>query len=152
MATKTKTGRTPWTFREPGMATTSDMARQSAAIPIRNGQVCMVTSRSGRRMVIPKGNLEPNKTAGEIALQEAWEEAGLVGILSPEPVGSYLYEKAGVTCHVLVFLLTVTRAAEAWPERMMRERTWVDFPEAIQRTEEADLRELLGALMLREPK
>jgi len=117
--------------------------RQSAVIPVRQRQVCMVNSRSGRRWVIPKGNLEPNKTAGEVALQEAWEEAGLVGILSPEPLGSYFYEKAGLTCHVLVYWMLVTQVGDDWPERTQRERAWISFPEAVLRAEEAGLRELL---------
>lgn len=129
------------------IATATGTIHQAAAIPIRDGQVCMVTSRSGKRWVVPKGNLEPNKTTGEVALLEAWEEAGLVGVLHPDLVGSYLYEKAGVTCHVLVYLMVVTQMAEEWPERNLRERIWVGFPEAILRTEETGLREILRALM-----
>ena len=81
------------------MPDTPGTLQQAAAIPVRMGQVCLVTSRSGKRWVIPKGCLEPGKTAGEIALQEAWEEAGIVGVLQPDPVGSYLYDKAGITCN-----------------------------------------------------
>lgn len=109
----------------------------------------MVTSRGGKRWVVPKGNLEPGKSSGEIALLEAWEEAGLVGILQPDPLGSYLYEKAGLTCHVLVYLMQATQVAEEWPERNLRERVWLTFPEAILRTEETGLRELLRTLMNR---
>jgi len=69
------------------MTDTPDYIRQAAAIPIRSGQICLVTSSSGKRWVIPKGMIEPGTTAGQIALQEAWEEAGLVGVLRPEPVG-----------------------------------------------------------------
>src|SRR5271166_7165657 len=98
----------------------SGLIRQSAAIPLRDGQICLVTSRSGKRWVIPKGCLEPGMTAGEIALQEAWEEAGLSGVLQNEPVGSYIYEKAGATYHVTVFLMHVTDAADDWPERGIR--------------------------------
>ena len=78
------------------------------------------TSSSRRRWVIPKGIIDPGQTAGETALQEAWEEAGLTGVLKPEPLGSFLYEKYGGTCHVTVFLMTVTDAAEDWPERALR--------------------------------
>ena len=108
------------------MATAADWIRQAAAIPVRGQQLCLVTSSSGKRWVIPKGLMEPGKTAGEIALQEAWEEAGLVGVLRPEPVGSYLYQKWGGTYHVTVFLLQVTEAAEDWPEHDLRERCWVE--------------------------
>lgn len=96
------------------------LVRQAAAVPIRNGQVCLVSSRSGKRWVVPKGCMEPGKTASEVALQEAWEEAGLAGVLRPEPIGSYVYEKDGATCHVIVFYLEVTTAADSYPESAYR--------------------------------
>src|SRR5690242_13544393 len=104
------------------VATASDCIHQAAAIPVRGARVCLVTSSSGNRWVIPKGHLEPDKTAGQVALQEAWEEAGLVGVLRPEPVGSYLYSKFSNLYHVTVFVLEVTEAAEEWPERTLRQR------------------------------
>src|SRR6516165_8033869 len=125
------------------MPTSSGLIRQSGAIAISDGRICVVSSRSGKRWVVPKGCMEPGKTAAEIALQEAWEEAGLVGVLQPEPVGSYFYEKAGFTCHVTVFLMTVTDMAEDWPERAVRERRWLSVPQALQRIEDAGLRELI---------
>src|SRR2546423_4348484 len=108
------------------MATTPGTLQQAAAIPVRLGQVCLITSRNGKRWVVPKGCLEPGKTAAEIALQEAWEEAGLVGVLQPDPVGTYLYQKAGFTCHVTIFVMIVTDTAERWPEDDFRQRCWLD--------------------------
>jgi 8-oxo-dGTP pyrophosphatase MutT (NUDIX family) len=132
------------------MATAPDTLLQAGAIPLRMGQVCLVTSRNGKRWVIPKGCLELGKTAGEIALQEAWEEAGLVGLLHPEPVGSYLYDKGGITCHVLVYLLHVTEIRDQYPEQGFRERCWVSPSEAVNRIEDRGLREILrGALATR---
>jgi 8-oxo-dGTP pyrophosphatase MutT (NUDIX family) len=125
------------------MASTPRSVRQAAVIPVRNGQVCVVTSSRGKRWVIPKGLIDPGKTAGEAALQEAWEEAGLAGLLSAEPVGSYLYEKYGTTCHVIVFVLLVQAVAEEWPERDLRQRDWLPAAEAIERMEEPDLRGLM---------
>ena len=106
-------------------------------------QVCLVTSRSGRRWVVPKGCLEPGKTSGEIALQEAWEEAGLSGILQQEPIGSYVYVKANLTYHVTVFVMMVAEVLDDWPERGRRERVWLTVPDAMERVEEYGLRELL---------
>jgi len=129
------------------MTTASGTLQQAAAIPLKMGQVCVVNSRNGKRWVIPKGCLEPGKTASEIALQEAWEEAGLVGVLQPDPVGSYLYDKAGVTCHVLVFVLHVTQICDHWPEETFRERDWLTPAQAVARIEDRGLREILrGAL------
>ena len=61
--------------------------RQAAAIPIRDGMVCMVTSRSGRRWVLPKGKIESRQTPAQAAAAEAWEEAGLTGRLGERTVG-----------------------------------------------------------------
>jgi 8-oxo-dGTP pyrophosphatase MutT (NUDIX family) len=124
----------------------SGLVRQSAAIPVLGGQVCLVTSRSGKRLVVPKGCIEPGKTAGEIALLEAWEEAGLVGVLQSEPVGSYLYDKGDNTYHVLVYLMQVTQVADEWPERDQRDRKWMSYAQALVRVEEFGLRELIRGL------
>jgi 8-oxo-dGTP pyrophosphatase MutT (NUDIX family) len=129
------------------MSIGAEFIRQAGAIPVRDGQVCLVTSSNGKRWVIPKGLIDPGHTAGEATLQEAWEEAGLVGLLSREPVGSYLYAKWGGTCHVTVFLMQVTEAAENWPERSVRQRRWVSPAEALALLEDEGLREVLrGAL------
>jgi 8-oxo-dGTP pyrophosphatase MutT (NUDIX family) len=124
------------------------LIRQAAVIPLRNGQVCLVSSRSGKRWVVPKGCMEPGKTAGEVALQEAWEEAGLVGLLQYEPIGSYVYEKDGFTCHVIVFLMTVTDSVENYPECALRQRIWLPISQAQTRVDETSLRELLRGVAI----
>jgi 8-oxo-dGTP pyrophosphatase MutT (NUDIX family) len=129
------------------MPTSSSLIRQAGAIPLRDGRICVVSSRSGKRWVVPKGCMEPGKTAAEIALQEAWEEAGLVGVLQPEPVGSYFYEKAGFTCHVTVFLMNVTAMADEWPENHIRERCWLNVSQTLARIDDAGLRELIREAM-----
>ena len=106
----------------------------------------MVTSSSGRRWVIPKGMIDPGQTAGEAALNEAWEEAGLVGVLASEPAGSYLYDKYGRTHHVTVFVMHVKEMANDWPERDVRKREWVDPGEAVERIEERGLRDIVEAV------
>jgi hypothetical protein len=71
----------------------------------------------------------------------------LVGVLDPEPVGSYLYDKAGVSCHVLVYRMHVTDAVEEYPERVFRRREWVSFNEALLRIEEPGLRAVLRGVL-----
>ena len=127
------------------MASSTDCIRQAAAIPLRGGRVCLVTSSSGNRWVIPKGHFEPGKTAAEIALQEAWEEAGLAGSLRGDPVGTYLYQKFGNLYHVTVFVMDVTEAADQWPEAALRRRNWVRPDTAVERVQEPGLRELIRA-------
>jgi 8-oxo-dGTP pyrophosphatase MutT (NUDIX family) len=120
--------------------------RQAAVIPVSDGRIWMVTSSSGKRWVIPKGMIDPGHTAGEAALIEAWEEAGLVGRLVNEPVGTYLYEKYGRTYLVTVFLLQVTDSAIDWPERNSRRREWLLPEAAIDRIEEPGLREIVEGI------
>jgi 8-oxo-dGTP pyrophosphatase MutT (NUDIX family) len=124
----------------------AQLLRQAAVIPVSDGQVCMVTSSSGRRWVVPKGMIDPGQTAGEAALNEAWEEAGLVGVLASEPAGSYLYDKYGRTHHVTVFVMYVKEMASDWPERDVRKREWVDPAEAVERIEEHGLREIVESV------
>jgi 8-oxo-dGTP pyrophosphatase MutT (NUDIX family) len=116
---------------------------QAGVIPIHNGRVFMVSSRSGRRWVFPKGQIDQGHTPREAALIEAWEEAGLVGRLDPEPVGSYIYEKLGSQYHVLLFLMHVNEVQDVWPERGLRDRAWITVDEAMVRVQEPSLRELL---------
>ena len=116
---------------------------QAAAIPVRNGRVCLITSRSGRRWVIPKGRIEPGQTPAEAALAEVWEEAGLVGTLSGSAVGTYEYVKYGRPHRVTVFVLAVSEEHSHWPERQHRTRKWVTVKTALDRVEEPGLRDLL---------
>jgi len=74
---------------------------------------------------------------------EAWEEAGLVGTLDPEPVGNYVYDKFSTAHHVLVYVMRVIESRDDWPERGVRDRAWISIDEAIDRVEEPGLRELL---------
>jgi 8-oxo-dGTP pyrophosphatase MutT (NUDIX family) len=127
------------------------LIKQAAVIAVRAGRVCLITSRRRKRWVLPKGCLEVGKTAGEIALQEAWEEAGLVGWLQHEPVGSYIYEKGGHRHHVTVFWMEVTETAGAWPEREWRQRRWLRPAQVVPRLHELALRELVTKLFGAEP-
>jgi 8-oxo-dGTP pyrophosphatase MutT (NUDIX family) len=122
--------------------------RQAAAIPIKDDKICLVTSSSGKRWVVPKGMIDRGMNASETALQEAWEEAGLVGVLGPAPVGSYVYDKWGNTCHVTVFVMRVTEAAEDWPERGVRERSWLSIRQALGRIDDEGLREVVRKAMV----
>ncbi len=121
------------------------VVRQAAAIPLLDGRVCMVTSRSGRRWVLPKGRIEVKQSAADAAVAEAWEEAGLVGRLAPHPVGAYEYEKYGQTHVVQVFVLQVDSVRTNWPEKHERTREWVTPEDAIGRIEEPELRAMVAA-------
>ena len=123
-----------------------DPIRQAAAIPFHDGRVCLITSRTTGRWVIPKGLIDPGHTPTQAASIEAWEEAGLIGTIEGTSLGSYHYEKFDLVHHVLVFRMTVTEVNDEWPEKPTRQRIWVSLEEAIERVEEPDLKEILSKL------
>ena len=128
------------------MLTTSAIL-QAAAIPLRDQHLCLVQSSSGRGWTIPKGSVEAEQTLEQTALREAWEEAGILGVLSPRPVGTYIYDKLGGTRKVHVFLMEVTEVAERWPECYRRLRIWAPIPEALPRLHEPNLLRLLRSVL-----
>jgi 8-oxo-dGTP pyrophosphatase MutT (NUDIX family) len=124
--------------------------RQSAVIPFRRRagavDVLMVTSRSGRRWIVPKGIIEPDLSPADSAANEAWEEAGVRGSMRPGAVGTYQYQKWGGTCTVEVFALDVERLEDAWPEQDLRQRRWVGLDEAAELVREEGLAAMIRAL------
>jgi 8-oxo-dGTP pyrophosphatase MutT (NUDIX family) len=126
--------------------------QQFAALPFlrRKGEtlVMLVTSRETHRWVLPKGWAEKRLTGPELAAKEAFEEAGLVGEVASDPLGSYVYLKRlpggrDLTCDVDVFPLRVGRLLDDWPERRQRERRWFTLAEAAMAVEEGGLVTLL---------
>jgi phosphohistidine phosphatase len=122
--------------------------RQSGVIPLRRRkgkvEVLLVTTRSGKRWVVPKGVVEEGLTPAESALREAWEEAGLRGRMGKESVGRFGYSKWQGICTVEVFPLAVHEEASSWPEGGTRLRRWMSPKEAAATVREGDL----GALIL----
>jgi phosphohistidine phosphatase len=119
---------------------------QSAVIPWRiiDGvlKIALISSRKGKKWVIPKGIIEPELDARESALKEAIEEAGLKGHISKEPVGTYSYEKWGGSCQVSVYLLEVVEILNEWEEDFRR-REWYEIGEALELIQDKGLKEIL---------
>jgi 8-oxo-dGTP pyrophosphatase MutT (NUDIX family) len=130
---------------------TTLLVQQSGVIPyrIRDRQieVMLITSSTGKRWVIPKGLIEPDMTSEDSAAKEAWEEAGLLGKVFPDSIGTYEYNKSSYTyCQVEVFLLQVQTVLENWPEASKRKRQWISIPKAIKRVDEPELKLILADL------
>ena len=114
-------------------------------------QVLMVTSRGTGRWIMPKGWPIAGRSTAEAALQEAWEEGGVIGSVATEPVGSYAAVKvlaSGVAqpCLVTVHPVTVTALADSYPEMAQRRRVWMAPEQAALSVEEDGLRALLRSI------
>ena len=113
--------------------------------------VCLITSRGTRRWIIPKGWPKPPLKPYEQAAREAEEEAGLVGDIAADPIGSYTYRKrlhffASADCRVQVYPLLVKAQYGHWPEQGERELIWVPAPKAAGMVREPELGRLLATL------
>lgn len=121
--------------------------RQSGVIPYRivegRVEVLLITSRRRGRWVIPKGVIDPGMSAVESARKEAYEEAGIRGELSPDPLGEYRYDKWGGTCTVKVFKMEVQEQLKAWPESASRRREWMTVEMAARAVNEPRLQKLI---------
>jgi len=124
--------------------------RQSAVIPYRvvdgEVEVLLITSRRGRRWVIPKGVVELTLSPAESAMREAFEEAGAIGRVSDRAVGTFEYEKWGGICRVQVFLMKVDTLLDIWPEANERNRKWTRPGKAADVVREKGLKALLAAV------
>ncbi|WP_181141532.1 NUDIX hydrolase [Ciceribacter selenitireducens] len=113
-------------------------------------EVLLVTSRDTGRWVIPKGWPMPGKKSHAVAEREAYEEAGVKGNVSREPLGYYTYHKGlsdglKVTCRVQVHALEVKELLKDFPEKGTRRLEWVSCEEAAARVQEPELKVLFHA-------
>lgn len=111
-------------------------------------EVMLITSRDTGRWVIPKGWPMEGRTPAGAALQEAWEEAGVLGDISGTTIGRFSYAKLvrptkSVACCVEVFGLRVREVKDNFPERKERRRKWFSAPSAARKVAEPELRALL---------
>ncbi|WP_297506733.1 NUDIX hydrolase [uncultured Caulobacter sp.] len=127
--------------------------RQVAALPWRGEgetlRVLLVSSRETRRWVIPKGWPMKGKLDHAAAAQEAYEEAGVEGVIEQASIGTYDYLKglkSGVSRPVTVevYPLRVTVEHKVWPEKGQRTLQWVTPVEAALSVQEPDLRDLIA--------
>ena len=126
---------------------------QYGALPFRwsrdgSLKVMLVTTRGRKRWMIPKGwpirGLDPHDSAA----REAFEEAGLVGEVHPEAIGSFQYSKKigdgrEVQCVVEVFPLHVNHQKDRWLEQGERETKWFNSRKAASLVSEVGLRQIL---------
>jgi 8-oxo-dGTP pyrophosphatase MutT (NUDIX family) len=112
-------------------------------------EIMLVTSRQTRRWIIPKGNVDHGMAPHAAAAQEAEEEAGVLGDISHDSLGSFTYEKRivgglCVTAKVMVFPLAVREVKDEWKESNWRRRRWFAIDDAANVIQEPGLCEIIG--------
>lgn len=111
-------------------------------------QVLIITSRARKRWIIPKGWPMDGQTPADAAMQEAWEEAGVLGKADSRPLGLYSYTKIiegapDLPCVAMVYGVRVRSLAKTWPEAAERKRRWVSRKKAAALVDEPELARIL---------
>lgn len=110
-------------------------------------QICLITSRGTGRWVIPKGWPMHKKTPADAAAVEAWEEAGLTGVVHDQCLGAYSYvkplSKSPTPVVTMVYPLHVKAVHSDWPEKSERRRKWFSRKKAAAKVDERELRAIL---------
>jgi 8-oxo-dGTP pyrophosphatase MutT (NUDIX family) len=124
---------------------------QAGAIPWRwndrGPEILLITSSRGNRWIVPKGWIEQGSSPAQCAVEEAFEEAGVRGVLSSdEPLGVLAFKRRRRKIAIVVFLLEVLHVHERWPDEDLRRRAWLSPERAASRVRDSGLRELIGAV------
>ncbi len=129
-----------------------DIRSQFAALPFhrrKSGiEVLLITSLDTGRWIIPKGWPIHGLTPAASAAQEAWEEAGIEGVISESCAGFYSYHKTlgddeAVPVVVAVFPLEVRKLERSFPEADKRKLKWFSQKKAVGQLEEPDLQKIV---------
>ena len=130
-----------------------DVRTQFAALCYRlvhdKVEVLVITSRRSQNWILPKGWPMDGKTPAECAVQEAWEEAGVIGRVNTKCLGLYSYhkdlgpEQGSVPCVAMVYGVRVNSLADEFPEAGQRKRKWLRPQRAADRVSEPELAQLL---------
>ncbi len=129
----------------------TDVRAQFAALcwRVKNDQVqvCLITSRTRKRWIIPKGWPMHKQTPANAAATEAYEEAGVSGETSDTSLGVYTHNapsKVGNAPIVtMVFPLHVTHVHSKWPEKHQRRRKWFSLKKAAKKLSEPELKQIV---------
>jgi 8-oxo-dGTP pyrophosphatase MutT (NUDIX family) len=93
------------------------------------------------------------KSLAEAAAQEAYEEAGVSGVVEPRSIGRFMYRKrrffGALVVEVVVHPLAVSEELESWPERGQRSRRWVSAKTAVAMVQSRELGRIIAELARR---
>ena len=147
--TKSKPGHRPaMKPPKPGPAPSKQVAALCYQGEGDNLQILLITSRETGRWVIPKGWPMRKRTDAEAAEREAWEEAGIRGIITEKSLGFYTYTKRlskgrRTPCMVRIYPLKVEKTLKKYPEKGQRRNKWFSPKKAARKVAEADLAMLI---------
>jgi 8-oxo-dGTP pyrophosphatase MutT (NUDIX family) len=111
------------------------LQKQYGVLPYlqRSGKtkIILITSRNSNQWIVPKGNLIAQKSKRESALQEAYEEAGITGLLDKNLKFRLLIMSHGIKTDLTLYPMRVNKhLVKKWPESHQRKRIEVSCDQA----------------------
>lgn len=97
--------------------------------------VVLITSRRRKRWILPKGQPEPDLKDREVAVVEAYEEAGVRGVLHGKSE-SAVENDGGESVRYKIYPLKVKRVLDKWPEDHERKRKILPWKEALEKLDD----------------
>jgi hypothetical protein len=125
---------------------------QFGALPYRVGthgvEILLITTRETQRWIKPRGWPMIGKKPHRVAEIEAFQEAGVKGIVKKKPIGAFPYSKimpdgSAKLCLVQVFPLQVKLEKVKWREHKERVRAWFRAEDAAAAVEAGGLAQII---------
>lgn len=91
--------------------------------------IMIITSTSGKSWILPKGHPEDNLNKPQVAELEAYEEAGIKGLIFERKFRQEFKREDGGT--LIIYPLLIKKVLESWPEDSIRERRLVTIKDAL---------------------
>lgn len=94
-------------------------------------QIMLVTNKKQTRWILPKGQPEHKQLDVEVALDEAYEEAGIIGQMDDTPGTVLYYTSSTGDVELHVYRMQIGDLIADWPEQKIRQREMVDIDVAL---------------------
>jgi 8-oxo-dGTP pyrophosphatase MutT (NUDIX family) len=124
--------------------------REYGALPyfIKNKRIriVLVTTRRGQKWICPKGQPETGLSGADVATQEAFEEAGVAGIIDGDVRGRFDRRRRGERVTTRLYPLRVNKIHKRWPEQRQRQRAVVSLSKALSMITDKRLRDCVKEL------
>ncbi len=131
-----------------GLPNTALHPFQIGALPylFRRGRlhVVLVTNSTQTRWILPKGQPERRMTRADVALMEAFEEAGVLGEITPGIRGRCERPKARP---LYILPLRVSKLLRVWPETASRKRLVLPYDKALAKVDDPGLAECIERMV-----
>lgn len=123
--------------------------KRVAVIPLikdkHHNKICLVTGRGTGNWMLPTGKHEKRRTNRQVAILEAFEEAGLLGKIDKKFCKSVILQSpsGNKKRKTTLFLIRVDKQLKQWPEKKERRRTAVKLCDVKRYITDKKLQKLL---------